>query len=177
MKITRHIDKIDFFHECKEPCSIVYPKDMTEFFIKNLDNSSINDGLKVRQILYDILISIMEENNISLHPKNLSPCVSNAIHYIKKNLSIELSLNQIAEHIFVSKSTLTKQFRKELSMSVHDYICDSVLFEACQLLTKNTLSISAISEKLGFCDQFYFSRMFSEKFGIPPRDYRKLTDM
>lgn len=171
------VDKIDFFNVCKRPCVVTYPKDLTEFLIKNLDNHSIKDGLKVRQTIYDILLFIIEQYNLDFNTKCLSPCVKNAIYYIKQHLSITLSLSKISENVYVSKSTLTKKFKKELSMSVHDYVRDIVLFEACQLLTKNNLSILAISEKLGFCDQFYFSRIFNEKFNMSPRQFRKLPSI
>ena len=32
-----------------------------------------------------------------------------------------------------------------------------------------------VSEKFGFCDQFYFARWFKDKFDMSPRDYRKST--
>ena len=47
--------------------------------------------------------------------------------YIKQNLSMQLSITEIAENIFVSKSTLTKHFQKELHMSVNEYICNTDL--------------------------------------------------
>ena len=169
------MDEIDLFRNCPKPCVFSSGEDWPALFIRNLDSNTILDGLRVRQAVYDILLSVIEENDIAMQTKKLSPCVTDALHYINQNLSVDLSVGDIAEHVCVCPSTLTKKFKKELSLSVHAYIDDIVLFEACQLLAKGTLSIMAISEKFGFCDQFYFSRRFREKFGMSPREYRKQT--
>ena len=167
------VDGIDLFRKCKEPCSVTLSDNKIDFFTEGLSYTTLTSSLRVRQALYDVLLSIIEQNNLDLTSKNLSDCVARAIQYIKYNPTVQLTLEMIAEHAFVSVSTLTKHFKKELTLSVHDYIRDMVLFEAQQLLTKTNMSVLEISEKFGFCDQFYFSRQFRNKFGISPREYRK----
>jgi AraC-like DNA-binding protein len=44
---------------------------------------------------------------------------------------------------------------------------------AVQLLNSSNLSIKAISEQLGFSDQFYFSRAFAKLHGHSPSEHRK----
>ena len=73
----------------------------------------------------------------------------------------------------VRLSNRYKRFKAELSKPVGEYVNDTIMFEAGQLLLKTNLSILAISEKYGFSDQFYFSRRFKEKFGVSPMKYRK----
>ena len=86
---------------------------------------------------------------------------------------MQLTISEIAENTFISKSTLTKHFQKELSMSVNEYIYDLVMSGAEYMLATSDVSMQEISEKFGFYDQFYFSRRFKEKFGQSPREYRK----
>ena len=167
------VDGIDLFRKCPAPCFVTLKDNKADFFIKGLTFNTFAEGLKVRKEAYSILLSIIEEHNLDLKSKNLSPCVTRAVQYIKYNPTVQLTSQQIAEHAFVSVSTLTKHFKSELSISVHNYIYDQVLFEAEQLLIKSDLSVLEISEKFGFCDQFYFSRRFREKFGMSPREYRK----
>ena len=81
---------------------------------------------------------------------------------------------QVAEHCFVSKSTLTKYFQKELSTSVQKYLYDTLLSEASRILLKENLSVLEVSERLGFSDQFYFARRFKAKYGVPPNRYKKI---
>ena len=51
-------------------------------------------------------------------------------------------------------------------------------FDNCHKIVEVcNLSALEISERLGFCDQFYFSRRFKEKYGSSPREYRKKTNI
>ena len=166
-------DGIDLLHQCREPMQMASRCD-GDFFIAGLDCHSVLGSLQIRQRVYDILLSFMEENQIELASRKLSPCVSKAISYIRENLSVRLSNAEIAEQANVSVSTLTKRFQRELSMSVHDYIENLVFSEAVRLIRQSDMPIGQISEKFGFCDQFYFSRRFKEKIGTAPRSYRRV---
>ena len=145
-----------------------------DFFSRGLECRSVIGSLQVRQRIYDILLSLMDANGVELVSRKLSPCVTKAVAFIRQNLSVKLSNTQIAEYAGVSVSTLTKRFQRELSMSVHDYIENLVFSEAVRLIRQSDVSIGQISEKFGFCDQFYFSRRFKEKIGTAPRSYRRV---
>lgn len=168
-------DGLDLLSNCKVPVSMRIAEDESEFFIKHLYNSNVADHLKMYNTVYKILIMFTEKFCIDIDRKDYSNCIMKAIRYIKRNLSMQLTITEISENIFVSKSTLTKHFQKELEISVNNYIHDMIMMEAEQLLVNTDMSILDISEKFGFSDQFYFSRKFKTKFGIPPREYRKGT--
>ena len=143
------------------------------FFFDCLHGEDLYAGLLLRQQLEAILFSMQKEAGVVFESNRYSPCVIRAIKYIRRHLSAQLTLAEIAENAFVSKSTLTKHFRHELSKSVAEYVTDLIMFEAGQRLLKTNLSVLAVSEKYGFSDQFYFSRRFKQKFGCSPQQYRK----
>ena len=120
-----------------------------------------------------VALSFAQHYGVSVGTNQYSPCVVRAIEYINANLSESLTVSSVANGIFVSKSTLTKHFRRELSTSVNKYIDDLILTRAAQMLAEGKMSLGTISESLGFCDQFYFSRKFKEKFGMPPSEYKR----
>lgn len=95
-----------------------------------------------------------------------------ATDYIQKNLSIKLTREEIAEHCRVSPGTVAKCFKNELGLTVGKYIDDLVFMEGTRRLIYTDDPIGIISEDLGFCDQFYFSRRFSELHDITPLKYR-----
>jgi len=169
------MDGIDLFRKCTAPCGICLPDTDINLLIRGLDSQSITDGLRIRQEAYRILMAFIDRYRINLCGNPLSPCIEKAVNYIRYHKSVNLSNQEIADQAFISVSTLTKRFHKELGMSVHEYIYDVVLLEAAQLLVTTDLPIAAISEKFHFCDQFYFSRRFREKFGVSPRAYRKAS--
>lgn len=168
------LDEIDLLRSFPTPCKLETPESNPDFFVQNLESSSITEALRVHKAVYEILLSFIDQNEITLQQKKFSTCVTGAIEYIKQHLSAQLTVEEIANHVFVSKSTLTKKFKNELAVSVRTYVEDIVLFEASLLVAKGNLPIKAISEQYGFCDPFYFSRRFTEKFSMSPREYRKL---
>ncbi len=105
--------------------------------------------------------------------KNFSASVIAAINYIRTHLVASLTVSEIAEACLCSKSTLSALFKNEVGQSVAKYTDDLLLSEAQTLLLYSDKSIADISERLGFCDQFYFSRWFTKHFDISPLKYRK----
>lgn len=171
------LDGLDLLSALSSPVSFTADEEKTEFFRACLQSDALTDGLLLRHELERVLFAMLEKNNIRPENNRFSPIVIKAIKYIKRHLSAQLTVSEIAEHVFVSTSTLSKRFKAELSMSVGEYVNDRIMFEACQRLLKTNLSILAISEKYGFSDQFYFSRRFKEKFGLSPLKYRKIAIM
>ena len=167
-------DETDLLRMCRNPICIDADEDNSTFMQNCVDNENILDGLFLKQTVFSVLLSFLEKYNVNIKTENYSSCVMKAIRYIKENLSVRLTISEIAESIFVSKSTLTKCFRRELSMSVNEYIYALVMSGAEYMLTTSDESVQTISEKYGFYDQFYFSRRFKEKFGKSPREYRRL---
>jgi AraC-like DNA-binding protein len=120
---------------------------------------------------------MLTKNDIKLLENEYSPEIKSAIGYISNNLSVGLSISAIAKEISFAPSTLTRRFRKETGMSIGEYIDNLIMFRAERALISTDSSILEISEAFGFCDQFYFSRRFKEKYGASPREYRKKTNI
>lgn len=170
-------DGTDLLRKCRRPLCIDFEEEKSDFMLSCVENENILDGLLLQQAAFEVLLAFLKKHNVDIKTENYSPCVMRAIRYIKDNLSVQLTLSEIAENTFISKSTLTKHFQKELSMSVNEYIYDLVMSGAEYMLAASDTSIQEISEKFGFYDQFYFSRRFKEKFGQSPREYRKGTPL
>ena len=174
----RDFDGTDLLRSCQNPlCLTPEAQPDTAFLTHCLTSSAIPDGLRLRQTVLDVLTVFLETHNIAIRTEDYSPCIYKALVYIKQNLSMRLTLSQIAENIYISKSTLTKHFQKELGMSVGEYICSSIMAEAERLLMTSNISIHDLSQKFGFSYQLYFSRRFKEKFGTSPRNYRKIKGL
>ena len=142
-----------------------------------LPNDDDISALSIKNLVMNILIDMIKENEIELKNSKYSPCVIKAINHINKNLSENLTIKGIANAIYVSESTLTKHIRRELGTTVNGYIDDLILTRAAQMIADGRYSLSAISNRFGFCDQFYFSRKFKAKFGLTPSEYKKLRDI
>ncbi len=164
---------LDLLRQCPGPIQIPAEEQALEKLETCLSGTGVLGGLKAHQMAEQLVIALLETGGVTIERREFSPCVTRAIRYINRHLSAKLSMEEILEYTYVSKSTLSKHFKKELSMSVHDYVLDRILFEAGQLLSRSRQSVQEISEKFGFSDQFYFSKCFRKKYYMSPREYRK----
>ncbi len=150
------------------------PLEDTALLADNIETTDAVVGMKIHQNAHCILSLMFEKYNIDMHQKKLSPCVASAIEYIRANLSAKLTVDDVVAHTYVSKSTLSKKFQSELSISVMSYISDMIISKAKLMLTQTSASIAEISEQLGFSDQFYFSKRFKMICGVSPIKFRKM---
>ena len=167
-------DGADLLSAAQTPLCIApkNPPDV-DFLTQCLKDGSILDGLKMQQIIFEVMLCFIEKFSIPIGAYDYSPYIYKALIYIKQNLSMSLSVSEIAENSFVSKSTLTKHFQKELKTSVNEYVSKSVMEQAERLLMTCDMSVHDIAQRLGFSDQFYFSRKFREYFNKSPKKYKK----
>lgn len=166
-------NEIDMLKKCPGPISYPFPLENAEHYRKLLSSQTILGSLKAKQEVYASLYALLDRHNIQLEKNEYSASVRKAIEYIESHLSLQLNLNEIAASTFTAPSTLTRNFKRETGMTIGQYIDESIMFQAGQMLRSSKASILEISEKFGFCDQFYFARRFKEKFEMSPRDYRR----
>ena len=131
------------------------------------------DIINAKKLLYKcISMCLADERTESLMPHH-SSFIDDELKYINANLSMKLKSEEIAEHFMVSRSTLYRRFKSEMGITLHSYIEDSVFYWAERMIVEERYSISQISDMVGFCDQFYFSKRFMERFDHSPVRYRK----
>lgn len=168
-------DEIDMLRNCSEPLEFRFPRNQMTDYMTMVESRNILGSLKAQQVVYNTLFTLLDKYRIRLEKAEYSPQVHAAIEYIGEHLSMQLNVSEIAANSFTAVSTLTRKFKEETGLTVGQYIDESVMFQAEQLLISTKMSVLEISEKFGFCDQFYFARRFREKYLLPPREYRKMT--
>ena len=142
------------------------------------DANDFGSVLKFKLLLYEILERALE--HCPAHALKLqvySELTKAALNYIDTHLHASLTIDDIASALFVSKLVLQKKFKADLEKPIGKYLDDCLLLHAERALLDPTRSIKDISEQLGFCDQFYFSRKFSAAYGISPRRFRQLHNV
>jgi len=155
--------------------------------------------LRLKQLLYEILLdalAIAPTRDLSI--KSYSETTKAALAYIDEHLHASLTIGEIASALFLSKLALQKKFREaigeiasalflsklalqkkfreELGKPIGKYVDDCLMARAERDLLDPTYSIKEISDRLGFCDQFYFSRKFTETHGMSPRRFRQMQN-
>ena len=164
----------DLLRACKGMMEYELPSGAIERTLGYFYSEKLEDALKLRQEVYDSLLAMFDKYEVTPASSSYSRCVMLALKYIKSHLSLQLSVEELAAVSFVSDSTLAKKFHQEVGITIGSYIDSMIMFEAEQLLLKTDMTVLQISERFGFCDQFYFSRKFKQKYGETPQKYRKL---
>lgn len=95
------------------------------------------------------------------------------MQYIHQNYRHDISLEDIAGHAGVSKSTVLNLFRKYLHITPINYLIHYRLNEAAQLLSNTEKKINTISDETGFNNVDYFCRLFKKHYHLTPTEYRK----
>lgn len=93
--------------------------------------------------------------------------------YIDNHLSEDLSIQNLCDKMFMSKTKLYKLSMKTFNMGCSEYITLKRIEKAKTLLESSDKNIYTIAEEVGFNDANYFSRIFKKIVGITPGEYKK----
>ncbi|WP_051531525.1 response regulator transcription factor [Clostridiisalibacter paucivorans] len=134
-------------------------------------------GKKIIELLQKYYIDIENQSNVD--KKNTvymddiySKELFKAIKYIQNNFQGSMTLNDVANHVNLSTSYLSKLFKKELGMNFTVFLTDCRMERAKQLLEDTDDPIINISMELGYNESNYFSKVFRKKYGETPSKYR-----
>ena len=142
---------------------------------------------------YDGMISCLEQILISFHmyanakkmPKPITPVnqhfedrlVEEILEYIHKHILEPLPIEQICDRFAISRSTLQNLFKNNLQIPPKQYINTAKLNQSRLLIRKGDYTITEIASMLSFNSIHYFSRKFTQSYGITPSEYaRKIYD-
>ncbi len=100
--------------------------------------------------------------------------IQRAIEYINRNIESDLRLEDIGKNAHVSKYYLCRQFKQLTGLTVMEYILQTRLIQAQTLLASDSAPIGEISDRCGFSSSSYFSRIFREKIGLSPSEFRNI---
>ena len=96
-----------------------------------------------------------------------------AVQFIEANYNTEISYQELAQLLNVSKYHFCHLFKEATGKTVVQYINDVRLDKAYHLLKNTDMNITQISMSVGFNDMNYFSRLFKKVEGTTPGEYRR----
>lgn len=92
--------------------------------------------------------------------------------YITSNLSKRLTLESVAQHFLVSKSTICHMFSKQFHVSFYQWIIHQRLITAKNGILSG-VPLKDLWEDCGFSDYSSFYRSFKKEFGVCPKEFQK----
>ena len=98
--------------------------------------------------------------------------VRQACNYISAHCAQRFSLQDVADHCYVSQWHLSKLLNKHLNQSFYDLLNTVRIQQAKQLMADPALRISEVAERVGYTDTAHFSRVFKRLEGISAGEWR-----
>lgn len=132
---------------------------------------------ELRRQLTDIWLRLFELARPSMNSRDRAfgtdEKVKAMMAYIDAHFREPISVEQLAEAAHVSKRVCFRLFQENLHMTPVAYMRSCRLRKACQLLTRSREPITQIAYSCGLGSSSYFGKVFRERFGCSPAEYRR----
>lgn len=130
----------------------------------------------LKKLLECIMVHILRHNELSIKDSSVQ-LKHNEIElvqqYIRENYPKKIKLDELSELVDINKYYLIRLFKQKTGLSPIDYLIHIRLQEAEKLLANTNMSISDISDHVGFHSPSHFSKTFKENNHLTPTQYRK----
>lgn len=93
--------------------------------------------------------------------------------YLDSNYCNVISRNDLADVVYLNPNYLSRLFKKEMNISINSYIIEKRIEKARILLEHSDMPVHAVSMEVGYNNFSYFTKLFREKTGLTPNEYRK----
>lgn len=125
----------------------------------------------IKALVYQIISALIAaQDSGSPSEKKLAPSLSYLReHYTEADFSIEI----LAKKSGMSRRYFEKLFFAEKGMTPRDYVIDLKMSLARELLLNEKLSVSDVAAELGYADVYHFSKIFKQKVGKAPGEYKR----
>ncbi|VTX77737.1 XylR family transcriptional regulator [Haemophilus parainfluenzae] len=116
---------------------------------------------------------------ITVHTRNSTdyrslsdPLVIQAMHYIRHRACHGIKVEQVLDHLEISRSNLEQRFKNEMDRTIHQVIHEEKIARAKNLLEQTDISIQEIADICGYPSVQYFYSVFKKEFEMTPKEFR-----
>lgn len=143
---------------------------LSDFYILKMDScASIETISKLhKQMVLDYTRKMVLVKKRTILSKPIVLCID----YIYSHINCRITVDDLAAHAGLSPSYLSRLFKKELNVSISDYICEMKIEKAQHFLKYSDYSLIEIANYLAFSSQSHFIQTFKKVIGVTPKKYR-----
>lgn len=88
-------------------------------------------------------------------------------------MNLDLSTNYLAERVFLTNTYLSSLFKKEVGMTIRDYISQVRIEASKELLKDNKLKLWEVAFRVGYTDPNHYAKTFKKNVGVTPSEFRE----
>jgi len=110
---------------------------------------------------------------LDVNDSKYSSIVLRTINNVNQSLTEKVTLQQLADMVYVHPNYLSSLFKKEVNISLFKYILKRKVEESVYFIKYTDLPLCAIANKFQFCSQSYYIKTFKKYLGVTPNWYRR----
>ena len=134
-------------------------------------NKIYQEGIRLEFNLF--LISLLSHGK-NIKNKQSDMMVLDIMTYIHNNYNKDISLDDIAKIVYMDKYYMCKKFKKLTSYTIYDYLNTTRITVAEKKLMETEMTITEISQYVGYNNLTSFNRTFKSRKGLSPSQFRKI---
>lgn len=140
---------------------------------KLFDNSAAANATQSLDGMSAFIDFVCQHYTAEPSPADAARMVEQVQAYIEQNLDKELRRDQIADHIHISASYLSRIFKQKTGMALKEYIIERRMHTAQAMLRTTSLPVNLIAVKVGYYNFSQFSQIYKNVIGHSPSAERK----
>ena len=144
---------------------------VTRLLLKPSKMDEINEAMRTMTANLRAAGAVSEEAEEEDRPAG-SFLVREAVQFMEQRFADKLTLQDVADHCYVSQWHLSKLLNRHMEKSFYDLLNEIRIKRAQQLLADPKLKIGDIGERVGYCDPGHFARTFKKITGMSAYEYR-----
>lgn len=145
--------------------------ELLQSFLTSVENCiSINDILNLLKKIFVQSLSEFRHNRVV----NGTKPIRDAKEYIRMNLASNLTILEVSEHVGYSSAHFSVRFKEECGITFSDYVLESRIEKAKELLRNTRETIENIAVMVGYSDVKSFTKNFKKCTEVKPSEYRKI---
>jgi AraC-like DNA-binding protein len=131
--------------------------------------------LKTCASILSLIAEVLTRERRKEQPNCYEKTVARAKYLMESNVYSAINLPAISGQLGVSTSRLNEIFKTYTSMTPYQYYIDIKIHKAESFLEQEDVPVKEVAFKMGFEDQYYFSRLFKNKTGLSPSEWRRFV--
>lgn len=140
---------------------------------RSLPARSAETGGRCRSCCPSAEVCDLDSSALPWDGKYHARIVRQAIQYINARYTEMITLQEVANHVSISKNYFSELFKKVTGLNFIEYLIHLRMQRAKELLATTTLKIYEIAEQCGFNDVKHFSKLFKKLVRLSPAEYRE----
>lgn len=143
---------------------------LSDFYILKMDKCKTLDEIVA---LHDVMcMDYCKQMNIVRRSQILSKPIVLCMDYIYSHIHCRITVKDLADHLDISESYLSKLFHQEMGLPVSQYILNLKIEKAKNMLQYSEYKIIDVANYLAFSSQSHFIQVFQKQTGLTPHKYR-----